>query len=373
MGANKALELKNISKMYNSVSNDKEFLAVDDISVSIKAGEFVTLLGPSGCGKTTTLRMLAGFEIPTEGDILLGGKKLNDIPANKRNTTMVFQSYALFPHYNIFDNIAYGLKIKKVPKHEIKDKVVKIIKLVGLENLEKRFPGQLSGGQQQRVALARSLVMEPDLLLFDEPLSNLDAKLRVYMRNEIKKIQRRLGLTSVFVTHDQAEALSLSDRIIIMNKGKIEQVGTPQEIYQYPKSEFVADFIGNANFVDGIIKEIGDEYITVDFLGSVTKIKNKGLADFKVNEEVKVVIRPEAINLKTDGNYNGKVTLSTFMGNTQEYSILLKGSTLFVEEPNPAGKTIYREDENVRFSIQEEGLHVVPKKINKRWGVKDDV
>lgn len=361
MVVNKELDLKNISKIYNAVSNDKEFLAVDDISVSIKAGEFVTLLGPSGCGKTTTLRMLAGFEVPTEGDIVLGGKRLNDIPANKRNTAMVFQSYALFPHYNIFDNIAYGLKIKKVPKSEISEKVTKIIKLVGLEELEQRFPGQLSGGQQQRVALARSLVMEPDLLLFDEPLSNLDAKLRVYMRNEIKKIQKRLGLTSVFVTHDQAEALSLSDRIIIMNKGRIEQVGTPQEIYQYPKSEFVADFIGNANFVDGIIQEIGDEYIRVSFLGSVTEIRNKGLADFKVNEEVKVVIRPEAIHFNEDGNYNGKVMLSTFMGSTQEYSILLEGNTLFVEEPNPAGKTIYTEDENVQFTIQEEGLHIVPK------------
>lgn len=365
MSQNKELELKGISKAFNTTNSEQKFLAVDDISVKIKAGEFVTLLGPSGCGKTTTLRMLAGFEVPTKGEIFLGGEKINDIPANKRNTAMVFQSYALFPHYNVFDNIAYGLRINKIDTKEIKDKVNNIIRLVGLEGLELRFPGNLSGGQQQRVALARSLVMEPDLLLFDEPLSNLDAKLRVYMRNEIKKIQRRLGLTSVFVTHDQSEALSLSDRIIIMNHGQIEQVGTPEDIYQQPKSEFVADFIGRANFVDGIIKGKGDGYIEVEFLGKTTKIDFYDHSNFEVNDKVRVVIRPEAITLGSQGDYEGIVNLSIFMGNVQEYTIELGDSFLLVEESNPSGKTIYQENEKISFLIQPEGLHIVPKEKNK--------
>lgn len=363
MSTFKNLELKGLSKAFDTFDNDKQFLAVNNISVTINAGEFVTLLGPSGCGKTTTLRMLAGFEIPTQGDILLGGERINDIPANKRNTAMVFQSYALFPHYNVFDNIAYGLKIKKLDKSEIKDKVTKIINLVGLEELDTRFPGQLSGGQQQRVALARSLVMEPELLLFDEPLSNLDAKLRVYMRNEIKKIQRRLKLTSVFVTHDQSEALSLSDRIIIMNQGRIEQVGSPQEIYQKPKTEFVADFIGNANFVDGVIKEKGDGYVNVNFLGRTTKIYLDDHSNFSLNEVVKVVIRPEAVTVGLEGDYQGGIIrVSTFMGNVQEYTVELGESLLAVEESNPNGKNIFREGDKVSFSIQIEGLHIVKKK-----------
>ena len=249
MAKQASIELKNLTKEYVTHEGTGTFLAVDHINVNIGSGEFVTLLGPSGCGKTTTLRMIAGFESVSGGDILLDGIRINEMTPDKRDSSMVFQSYALFPHYDVYDNVAYGLVNKKMDKKTIREKVMQMVELVGLKGLEHRMPNQLSGGQQQRVALARALVMEPAVLLFDEPLSNLDAKLRVYMRKEIRKIQQRIGITSVYVTHDQAEAMSLSDKIIIMNKGHIEQVGTPHEVYQHPASRFVADFIGSANFV----------------------------------------------------------------------------------------------------------------------------
>ena len=251
----KSVRLEHIVKEYES-PDKSVFRAVDDINVVINPGEFVTLLGPSGCGKTTTLRMVAGFEVPTSGEIFLGDEKINKLTPDKRDTAMVFQSYALFPHYNVFNNISYGLRLQKLSSAEISQKVAAIIELVGLTGLEKRYPNEISGGQQQRVALARALVMEPGVMLFDEPLSNLDAKLRVSMRTEIRKIQRRLGVTSMYVTHDQSEAMALSDRIIIMNGGRMEQIGSPEEIYQKPASEFVADFIGRANFMKGVVKDI---------------------------------------------------------------------------------------------------------------------
>ena len=223
--------------------------AVDDVSIDIHQGQFVTLLGPSGCGKTTTLRLIAGFEFPTHGDILLDGKAVNELPPNRRDMAMVFQSYAIFPHLNVFENIAYGLKIKKLSSQEVKRKVSQVLTLTELQGLENRAPNQLSGGQQQRVALARALVMEPKVLLFDEPLSNLDAKLRVQMRSEIRRIQQELGITSVYVTHDQDEAMVLSDLIVIMHKGRIQQADTALEIYRRPNNRFVADFIGRANFL----------------------------------------------------------------------------------------------------------------------------
>ena len=226
----KGVRLEHISKIYQDPKTKKEFYAVKDTNLEIEPGSFVTLLGPSGCGKTTTLRMIAGFESPDEGEIYLGNEPINALTPNKRDTAMVFQSYALLPHYNIFDNVAYGLKIRKVPKDEIKRRVTDILALVGLEGMESRMTNQLSGGQQQRVALARALVMEPGVLLFDEPLSNLDAKLRVSMRTEIRRIQQRAGITAVYVTHDQSEAMALSDKIIVMDKGLLSQMGTPQEI-----------------------------------------------------------------------------------------------------------------------------------------------
>jgi ABC-type Fe3+/spermidine/putrescine transport system ATPase subunit len=240
---------------YLRFKTKKDFYAVHDANLEIAPGEFVTLLGPSGCGKTTILRMIAGFESPDEGQIYLGGEPINDLTPNKRDTAMVFQSYALLPHYNIFDNVAYGLKIRKLPADEIRDKVMRILGMVGLEGMEDRMTNQLSGGQQQRVALARALVIEPSVLLFDEPLSNLDAKLRVEMRTEVRRIQQEAGITAVYVTHDQSEAMAIADRIIVMKRGVIDQVGDPHAVYYRPVDEFVADFIGESNFLRGKLAE----------------------------------------------------------------------------------------------------------------------
>lgn len=344
-----------------ATGSEEIFRAVDDVSISINSGEFVTLLGPSGCGKTTILRMIAGFEIPTEGDIIIEQQRINDLPPEKRDTAMVFQSYALFPHYRVYDNVAFGLKIRNVSTDIINQKVMNIIELVGLDGLENRFPNQLSGGQQQRVALARALVMEPKILLFDEPLSNLDAKLRIQMRKEIRRIQRRLGLTSVYVTHDQAEALSLSDKVIVMKKGKIEQVGTPTDIYQRPASAFVAEFIGGTNFVTATILEVDQTTAHCNVLGQVLPIPRKSPIELYKGEEVKLVVRPEGIRLGQHGEYDGEVVLSTFMGSVQEYTINIGGIELFVEEADPAGKQIYSEGEKVRVSFGLDGLHMIKK------------
>ena len=226
----KGVRLEHISKIYQDPKTGKDFYAVKDTSLTIEPGSFVTLLGPSGCGKTTTLRMIAGFESPDEGEIYLGDQAINSLTPNKRDTAMVFQSYALFPHMNVFDNIAYGLKLRRFSKQEIRKRVFEMLDLVGLSGMENRFTNQISGGQQQRVALARALVVEPGVLLFDEPLSNLDAKLRVYMRTEIRRIQQQFGITAIYVTHDQSEAMSISDQIIIMDKGIIMQMGSPREV-----------------------------------------------------------------------------------------------------------------------------------------------
>src|SRR5512145_1719142 len=228
------LTLENITKVFPTRGNVGEVVAVHDVNLEIPKGELVTLLGPSGCGKTTTLRMIAGFEFPTSGRIVLDGKEINPLPPHQRDMSMVFQSYALFPHLTVFENIAYGLNVQKLSKKTITERVGRVLDLVHLKGYGDRAPGQLSGGQQQRVALARALVMEPKVLLMDEPLSNLDAKLRESMRTEIRRIQRSLGITSVYVTHDQIEAMTLSDRVVVMNKGLIEQVGTPVEVYRYP-------------------------------------------------------------------------------------------------------------------------------------------
>lgn len=352
----KGVEIKNLVKTYID-PNNHEIRAVNNISVSIKPGEFVTLLGPSGCGKTTTLRMIAGFEVPTSGEIYLGDDRINDLPPDKRDTAMVFQSYALFPHYNIFDNIAYGLKIKKLPANEIKEKVFNMLEVVGLKGMEKRSPNQLSGGQQQRVALARALVMEPGVLLFDEPLSNLDAKLRVYMRAEIRKIQREFGITAIYVTHDQSEAMSLSDRIIIMNKGNIEQVGTPKEIYYTPKTEFIADFIGTANFLLATIEKLVEGEATINVYGHQITVPYTG--DKKVGDTCKVVIRPEAVEVGEEGLIDGKVASSTFMGAYQDYTIMVGEEEIKIHETNPRAKRIFQEGEMVKITLSPENVHII--------------
>lgn len=298
------IELKNLTKRYNSMT------AVDNISLAIKENEFVTLLGPSGCGKTTTLRMIGGFEEPDEGQIYFEGQLLNPVPPYRRNINTVFQRYALFTHMNVFENIAFGLRIKKVAKSEIQQRVSRMLKLVDLEGFEKRHVDSLSGGQQQRVAIARALVNEPKVLLLDEPLGALDLKLRKEMQIELLDMQRRVGITFIYVTHDQEEALTMSDTIVVMNKGIIQQIGTPQDIYNEPSNRFVADFIGESNIIEALMIED----CKLSFDGVVIECVDKG---FSKNEPVDAVVRPEDIRIVTnpdEGMLKGTVTSVVFKG-----------------------------------------------------------
>ena len=325
----KGVRLEHISKIYQDPKTGKDFYAVKDTDLVIEPGTFVTLLGPSGCGKTTTLRMIAGFESPDEGEIYIGDEAINELTPDKRDTAMVFQSYALLPHYNVFDNVAYGLKLRKVPADEIKERVTNILKLVELEGMEARMTNQLSGGQQQRVALARALVIEPSVLLFDEPLSNLDAKLRVSMRTEIRKIQQKVGITAIYVTHDQSEAMALSDNIIVMSNGRVEQMGSPWDIYFNPKSEFVADFIGEANFLPG------------EYIGKPDKT---------------MVIRPECAKLSDEGAIKCKVVYSWFMGAYQHYHVMVDDHLVKLQDYNPRNKKVYHEDDECYLDFEMENI-----------------
>ena len=356
----KGVSIQNLSKIYPSrFGSEKDVRAVDQISLEIQPGEFVTLLGPSGCGKTTTLRMIAGFEKPTSGEILLGGTSIKNLSPDKRDTAMVFQTYALFPNLNVYDNISYGLKIKKLSAAEIRTKVTDILQLTGLTGLEGRHTNELSGGQQQRVALARALVMEPGVLLFDEPLSNLDAKLRVQMRTEIRKIQRAVGITAVYVTHDQAEAMSMSDRIVILKDGKIAPVGTPKEVYYSPASEFAANFIGTANILHGTVRTIREDgRLDVEVLGRMlTGVRSE--QQHKEGDPCTLVIRPEACTLNEQGLFEAEVTLSTFMGSYQLYELRLQDSTFTVHENNPKNKTIYQAGDRIGLAMDISDIHVI--------------
>jgi len=355
----KGVRLEHISKIYKDPKTGKDFYAVKDTTLEIEPGSFVTLLGPSGCGKTTTLRMIAGFESPDEGEIYLGDEAINALTPNKRDTAMVFQSYALLPHYNIYDNVAYGLKLRKVPEKEIKERVTKILELVELSGMESRMTNQLSGGQQQRVALARALVIEPSVLLFDEPLSNLDAKLRVSMRTEIRRIQQEVGITAVYVTHDQSEAMALSDKIIVMSKGVVAQMGTPKEIYYNPANEFVADFIGEANFLKG--KMVGEEndHKLLEIDGSTFKVV--GFDGMQTGEEYTVVLRPEAAKLQDEGGLPCKVVLSCFMGSYQNYHVMVGDTLVKLEDPNPKNKKIYNVGDTCSLVFDPDSVHVLEK------------
>ena len=354
------LVLKNLVKIFESGKN--ALVAVDNVNVKVKEGELVTLLGPSGCGKTTTLRMIAGFEIPTSGKIFIDGKEVSMIPPNQRPTTMVFQNYALFPHMTVFENIAYGLKVRKETSMNVKEKTGKIINLVGLEGLNKRSPAHLSGGQQQRVSLARSLIMEPKVLLLDEPLSNLDAKLRISTRLEIRKLQQRIGITSVYVTHDQEEAMTLSDRVVIMNEGKIQQIGTPQEIYAYPNNYFVADFIGKANFLPGkVTKVLSSKKVEIEVKGCKFAIAlyNK---TFKAGEKILLLIRPEAIDLlpKKPQSITGIIQQIIYLGSHLVYEIKVDDCIVTVEISNPLSQKSYSAGEEVSLYPKEDSLHILP-------------
>ncbi len=353
----KGVRLEHISKIYQDPKTGKDFYAVKDNSLVIEPGEFVTLLGPSGCGKTTTLRMIAGFESPDEGEIYLGDEAINALTPNKRDTAMVFQSYALLPHYNVFDNVAYGLKLRHVPKEEIRERVMKILDLVELTGMEARMTNQLSGGQQQRVALARALVIEPSVLLFDEPLSNLDAKLRVTMRTEIRRIQQEVGITAIYVTHDQSEAMALSDRIIIMRSGVVEQIGSPQEIYYHPVNEFVADFIGEANFLKGRLEALSDNRAQLNVSGDICHAAP--VPGMEVGRDYTIVLRPEAASLAEEGGLPCEVVLSCFMGSYQNYHVKVGDTLVKLTDPNPKNKRIYKVGERCHLVFDPESVHVL--------------
>lgn len=351
--------LENISKIFQQREGQGEVRAVDDVSLTIREGEFLTLLGPSGCGKTTTLRLISGFEMPTAGRILLDGKDISNRPPNKRDMAMVFQSYALFPHMSVYKNVAYGLRVQRVSGREVKERVERVLDLMGLKGLGGRRPHELSGGQQQRVALARSLVVEPRVLLFDEPLSNLDAKLRVQMRSEIRKIQRRLNITSVYVTHDQVEAMALSDRIVVMNQGKIEQMGSPEEIYRRPTTRFVADFIGRANFLDATIENAHEFMADVVILGQRTRVE----LDFEPVEgqTLTAVLRPEALTLKEDSSLiQGVIEQAMYLGTSIEYFVTVEGQRLIVVETDAPDGTVHEEGKSIGVTFVPGAVHLLP-------------
>ena len=327
----------------DAVKRYDDFTALNGVSLDIHEGEFFTLLGPSGCGKTTLLRMIAGFNSIEGGDFFFGEKRINDVAAHKRDIGMVFQNYAIFPHLTVKENVAYGLKARKTPKKEIETRVAEALELVQISHLADRKPNELSGGQQQRVALARAFVIEPSVLLMDEPLSNLDAKLRVQMRTVIKKLQRRLGITTIYVTHDQEEALAISDRIAVMKDGNIMQIGTPSEIYAKPQNPFVAGFIGVSNFLDCDVK--GEE---VSIQGGLT-IKIPMRKHYEGKGQISA--RPEQLFI-TDKGMPGKILISTFLGDFIEYEVVLdNGQSLLVNEYTKDTSTVHEDGQRVFVSF----------------------
>jgi spermidine/putrescine transport system ATP-binding protein len=336
MGEKIAVELCNVTKRFGEV------LAVDDVSLKILDGEFFALLGPSGCGKTTTLRMIAGFEIPTEGEVYIQGEGMGLTPPFQRNTNMVFQAYALFPHMSVAKNVGFGLEMKKVPKKERDQRVEEVLELVRLPGFGERRPDQLSGGQQQRVAVARALINRPGVLLLDEPLGSLDLKLRKEMQLELKGLQHRLGITFVYVTHDQEEALTMSDRIAVMDQGKVLQIGTPTDIYERPASRFVADFIGETNFLEGSVVKRDGTSVLVDVQG-MAPVLAQSAEEFTPGKRVTLAVRPEKITIQTEdpGLENnccqGTIENVVYIGTDTNYVVRLdSGATVRIREQNIA-------------------------------------
>jgi len=341
----KIVELKNVSKSFDGE------LVLDHINLDIYDNEFLTLLGPSGCGKTTTLRIIGGFESADEGDVIFMGERINDVPPHKRNVNTVFQRYALFPHLNVYENVAFSLREKKVPKDEIHERVTEMIKLVALSGFEKRSVTSLSGGQQQRVAIARALVNRPKVLLLDEPLAALDLKLRKDMQQELKNIQKATGITFIFVTHDQEEALSMSDTVVVMSNGRIQQIGTPIDIYNEPVNAFVADFIGESNIVDGVM--LRDR--KVSFSGHVFDCVDSG---FGPKEPVDVVVRPEDVDIVPEdkGMLKGVVTSVTFLGVHYEIIVDINGFKWMIQTTD-----FVDVDEHIGLYIEPEAIHIMKK------------
>ena len=323
------LTLSNISKQFG------DSYAVHDFNLDVEKGEFVSFLGPSGCGKTTTLRMVAGFEAPTNGMIALAGADITDKAPNQRNMGMIFQSYALFPNMTVAQNIGFGLRVRRLSKAEIKDRVMEMVSLVNLEKHVHKYPYQLSGGQQQRVSLARALAIRPDVLLLDEPLSALDAKIRVSLRAQIRDIQRRLGITAIFVTHDQEEALSISDRIVVMYDGNVEQVGTPFEIYNFPRTSFVANFVGSLNTAVAEVTDPAKGLLNVDGVQFTSAAKMDGM---KTGDKVRIAIRPERFSFASEGKkanvVDGQIENITFLGSVVRVHVLIGQSTFTMDTFN---------------------------------------
>jgi len=356
----KSVRLEHITKMFGKARG------VEDINIDIKSGEFFTFLGPSGCGKTTTLRMIAGFYFPTSGKIAFDNEDITTVKPNKRNIGMVFQNYALFPHMTVFENIAFGLQVRKLSKSVIKEKVEKAQEFVRLVGYGNRKITELSGGQQQRVALARALVIEPDILLLDEPLSNLDAKLREETRVEIKRLQVELGITTVYVTHDQHEAMAMSDRIMVMSEGEVQQIGTPQEIYNKPDNRFVASFIGETNILEGTIIEVSDHHVTVDVGDGILL---KGLrenssphVDIAEGKKVSLSIRPEIIKDGEGPNsVQGTIQLTEFSGVSINYLVKVGNHELNVMIIN-SGSNIMERGDSITLSIPENGIYFMSEK-----------
>ena len=349
----KLIELKGISKSYDGEK------VIDSMNLYIKDREFITLLGPSGCGKTTTLRIIGGFETADEGELYFNGVEISDIPAYKRNINTVFQKYALFPHLNVYENVAFPLRLKKVEEEKIKAKVAEMLGMVKLTGFENKSVSTLSGGQQQRVAIARALISHPKVLLLDEPLGALDLKLRKDMQTELKNIQQAIGITFIYVTHDQEEALSMSDTIVVMADGEIQQIGTPTDIYNEPKNAFVADFIGESNIVDGVMLE--DK--RVKLAGHIFDCLDGG---FEKNEPVDVVIRPEDVDVVTPdrGMLTGKVTSVTFKGVHYEIIVDIRGFKWMIQTTDYVAP-----EENIGLYIEPDAIHVMKKsKYSGKFG-----
>jgi len=351
------IRLKSLSARFrHQVKGD--LAAVRDVSLDVAPGELMTLLGPSGCGKTTTLRMIAGFQEPSAGEIFIGERDVTGIEANDRNIGFVFQNYALFPHLSVFENVAYGLRIQRLDRAGIVRAVTDVLALVGLAPYEKQMPHQLSGGEQQRVALARAIVIKPRVLLFDEPLSNLDAKLRTQMRGEIRDLQRRLGITAVYVTHDQEEAMAISDRIAVMNKGVIEQIGTAEDLYRHPASAFVARFIGRSNLIPAVVTAIGGGRADLTIAGAPHAIEQSG-ATFRPGP-VLANVRPETIAIgPRDDGLAGTVIARTYLGEKIEYEVELAGERLQIVRFNPPPAERFAPGDAVGIRLPRDGVQLL--------------
>jgi ABC-type Fe3+/spermidine/putrescine transport system ATPase subunit len=355
------VRLSHVSKRFGDET------AVGDVSLEVPQGSFTTLLGPSGCGKTTTLRLIAGFYEADKGDIYIGDRRVNDVPVHKRRTAMVFQEYALFPHMTVTDNVSYGLRLARLPKPHIRERTDATLAFLGLTGLGARFPNQLSGGQQQRVALARALVMSPEVLLLDEPLSNLDAKLRVSIRAELIGIQRQLGITTIYVTHDQEEALAMSDWIAVMDRGEVVQWGRPWELYYRPSTPFLADFLGTVNLVRVSVVEALNGRLRIRLPGAVTGsgvVDVSGFAGHAGGEAV-LCIRPETLRLLDEHDpvppgvvvLAGDVTVRTFLGRLMRYSVSIAGQEWLVDQPDPGAARVL--DGSVRVAVNPLRIHVI--------------